>query len=238
MLDNYQVDVVWGPRKETRDECLARAVRCLKKLGQIDPSMASWSIKGPGQEPHSLTPAALNKIVRPGTDFEGEGRNATCRLGFNLEIHAGTGRHDWIDFSARCGEYSDIAPNLVKVAVPGPETVSGQRLFQPGVLEGILAALVACYEPSWGIVNPPNDYGAGFEGLKIDCPSVAWMTYLSAARGPLPPLSHHYRVVAVKGHGTIIVTVEEPYSSQNERHLRLAQELYDLLNGHGLMGPP
>lgn len=239
VLDNYRVAVLWGARKETRDEAMQRAQRCLKMLGKVDHAMTGWSIKGPGKEPYPLTTAALTRITRPGMELDATTprRGVTCRLGFRLEIHAGTGREDWIDHSTCCGVYSDVVFNNALLFVPGPETVSGQRLFRPGILERTLATLAVCYEPSWGTVEPPHDFGVGFSGTRIEFPSVAWMTYLSSARGPLPTLPDKYRVIPVPNRGSIVITVEEPFTSQNPRHLALAQELYELLSASGLMGP-
>ncbi|AWV89873.1 hypothetical protein DN745_11205 [Bradymonas sediminis] len=99
----------------------------------------------------------------------------------------------------------------------------------------ILRALIEIWEPSWANIWNDEIMDAVPE-LEVDAPEMGWMLFLENERGPLPELGEAFKVVQIDS-GNIIITGEEPPSSERNDGIKHLHQLHSELMAAGVLGP-
>lgn len=234
MIDEgkFYVKISWGPRKETLERCASRAEKCLKELAHCGEVFGGWLANS---RPLPVDQAAILERLRENKKHEDFKED----LGYMLFLWNGGSKETSVSLHTTCSSYNHLFVNYSNLDLPGRGEVA-ERLIRWDVMVQLLAALVRAWEPDFGEVMTAEYFHSELDKqttTRPELPLVGWMIYLSNARGSLPALPSHYRVVPVEGFGNTVVATEERFSHERQEHLRAAQELSDLLKRAGLLGP-
>jgi Immunity protein 52 len=236
MNEPHYAGVYWSARKESPAQCAERAAKLLTSLASINEVFAHWFQQGRSRKdalkrPIDLAPPTLEELIRRGKDRQFDD------LGFSVAGWNGADDdQDACGFNFTCGSYSKWVQNTCLFTLPRQGPSSHQVLTAP-VLSRLLRTMASAWEPDWGVAmsDPLRDL------LKPRCakggPYVGWVTYLARHRGTVPPLPAPVRVEPVEDKGTLIVLTSERFTVSNPTHVALAEQVRELLDREGLLGP-
>lgn len=88
----------------------------------------------------------------------------------------------------------------------------------------------------WGVATSIAHRDSVSE-LAVPGTFVGWVMYLSALRGPVPPLPAPVRIEPVEDQGTLIILTPERFTSSNPEHVKLAARVGEILERAGLLRP-
>jgi len=150
MNKNYFVGIYWGPREESRQSSADRLSGFLCALASHNTVLSKWYKQGKSRKEAS-------QVVLP-NDSEGLapllktnrrdiGREVIPELGFSFSAWSGPDASISASLMVTCGSYSRFTGNAVVIRFePNPE-------LDIGMLESILHAAVAEFEPEHGVVS-------------------------------------------------------------------------------------
>lgn len=236
MNETHYAGVYWGARKESPAQCAERAEKLLAPLTHIDSSLAHWFQQGKSRKdalkrPIDLAHPSLEELIRRGKDRQFDD------LGFSVAGWNGaTDDYEACGFNFTCGSYSRWVQNTCVFTLPrrGPES---ERVLTAPALGELLRCMASAWEPDWGVAmsDPLRNL------LKPRCakggPYVGWVTYLARHRGAVPPLPAPVKVQAVEDKGSLILLTAERFTISNPAHVALAEQVRELLDRAGLLGP-
>jgi len=239
-MEQLNLRVRWGARREGLGECSNRALQFLQRLQKCDPTFAQWFECG-----ESLEEALSNKVELSAKwihEFFHRGRSKEHDdLGFRPHglwngFEAGAAH-----VSFACGLYPDAAllpgPNYVLLEFPfkGEEA---DRILQPVKLSEISRAAAEIWDPDWirvsnyemdKIIHPEGRY----KGQK-----VGWITYVSDRYGRLPALSPECEVTRIDDLGNLIlITSIQKVTASNPAHVASIRRLSETLERAGMLAP-
>ena len=104
------------------------------------------------------------------------------------------------------------------------------------VLVNVLRAMVLAWEPLFGVIAT-DEFRAALRPKRDPRGFAGWLTYLSRARGEVPPLPPPVRVEPVEDKGTLLVLAPERLSACNPQHLSLGRRAQEVLDAKDLLRP-
>ncbi|MFB1482807.1 immunity 52 family protein [Corallococcus sp. RDP092CA] len=234
MNENYYAGAYWGARKETAEQCAERAEILFGLLSRADPSFARWFRQGRSRKdalsrPIETTRTTLEKLVRQGKDRVVE------ELGFRFSAWNGASDDDATGLEVTCGGYSERVHNFCYFQLPkqGP---NAERILTASVLSTMLRSMALSWEPAFAVATSPAHRDMVTASPKPGT-FVAWITYLSARRGKVPPLPAPVHTEPVEDKGTLIVLTPERFTVRNPEHVAIAERVRELLEQGGLLKP-
>ena len=234
MTESYYAGVYWPARFESAEECARRSVTFFRLLSQCDESYARWFEQGDSLE------EALQREFTPDyatfLRFFQREENQLGKDGFSFGAwtgHAEGGRGGMV--SLTCGDASGAYPNCCVLYLPWPEVEpEGARVVAAPVLVNVLRAMVLAWEPLFGVVAT-HEFRTALRPAKDPRGFAGWLTYLSRARGEVPPLPPPVRTEPVEDKGTLLVLAPERLSASNPEHLSLGRRVQEVLDSKGLL---
>ena len=235
MNENYYAGAYWGARRESPEECARRLEVLLASLPTVDSSFTRWFRQGKSRKDALKRPiepirAELEKLIRRGKDRVFED------LGFRLSGWNGVGDdYDASGFDVTCGGYSDAVNNFCTFQLPG-RGPNADRVVTAPVLSRLVRSMAIAWEPDCAVAT-----SSAHRNLVSAIPKpgtfVAWIMYLSARRGTVPPLPAPVRIEPVEDRGVLIVLTPERFTASNPEHVALADRVWELLDRAGLLKP-
>ncbi len=249
MTDTFQIQIYWGNRQETAQECAARLATMLGGLAQTNAAFAHWNKK-------TMTPSKANapfcamppRIQELATIFErgiarkdDPARTPWPEVGFFISAWNGHNDSHGLSFIVHAGGYASHlpCPNWVELHLPRRDGQNAD-LVNPATISAILKQLITAWEPRWGGVFSftyrrlrmpprPNMTRQEIARRPIRPPTLfwnpGWIVYLSAPYARLfaaPPLAS---VEDLANGGVLASTADQMFSSENPRDLAAADEL-------------
>lgn len=224
--EGFVLRFFWGPREESSAACAVRMNKFLKGLKAIDEVFTDWRTTGKRKSVElSGKTGQLQELLERGANrFEVPPFEPIRDLGFSLWVLSGGYAAASLD--VHCGCYSEYVKNAVHLSPP-TTGAAGRRLFRVPVLVETCKLVARCWEPDEGQVWSLRLH----EAIKPS-PSdidVGWITYVSNRVRKLTSVPE-MEVIPVKGHGSIIVTTSQRFSTDNPKHLQKAKALAALVN--------
>jgi hypothetical protein len=225
------LDAFWRTRRESVEDCAARAVRFLEGLGKIDASLATWGWTDyeHGAEFRRLPIArdALRERLGQGRNRTDLGNHVIEDLGFSLEL-SDRFDADRIRIKIRCGIFATLIPNSVRF-----EMGSWSETASVATLVAMLDQTIEAWEAVDGAVT--------VRGLGELFPYVQGSMYMgscmriAASVRDLPALPTGVRVEPRGDRSSLIVLTDERFDLDNPAHVDLARGTHAALSGAGLL---
>lgn len=236
MTERYYAGVYWPARLESAEACARRAETFFRLLEHCDETFARWYEQGDSLEEALHREFTLDHatFVRL---FERE-ENQLGKDGFSLGAwtgHTEDGRGGMVNLT--CGDASGAYPNCCLLYLPRTDVEpEGPRVVTAPVLVNVLRAMVLAWEPLFGIIAT-DEFHAALRPKRDPRGFVGWLTYLSRARGEVPPLPPPVRIEPVEDKGTLIVLGPERLSASDPEHLLLGRRVQEVLDAKDLLRP-
>ncbi|MCB9761999.1 MAG: immunity 52 family protein [Alphaproteobacteria bacterium] len=220
-MSNLKVEVWWGPRAEALNECAKRGANLLHRLQPLHPSFAQWYEKAMSRKlarespVHDLSASRLLPLMAARQQTDTNGKNI---LGFRWGVWNGADTEEAsVSVSVKCGGYHEqVRWNSASVGLPDEGILD--PITTPSGVKPVLAALIATYEPEWGLVSNLLIFRATKDLLLEHKPCVGWMTWLRGpalpAGGPVDGLGDDATVEPFEG-GALITLGQRPMHHDN-----------------------
>jgi hypothetical protein len=128
-----------------------------------------------------------------------------------------------------------FTPNRIELKVG--TGVGDERASRP-VLESVLRAAVAVYEPDFGYAGSERIPTPPVPVVSSGTPAVGWMTYLASVFPPIPPTLPEPAVVyPVSNRGTLVVAHPELFDDRDPTQLAALKRVRDALEAAGVLIP-
>lgn len=243
MTEAYYVGAYWGQRRESVEECAARAVALLTRLASCDELFARWFTLGRSRREaleHEVRPSqeTLRELLLAGQSRRDIDRSVIDELGFGLSLWTGGKDGESANMSLSCGGYSTSVVNSCVVDLPDQGVVA-ERVLRVEVLARVVDAVARSLEPDWATVTS-HEYRDSFAKAISRSPAtplVGWLLYLAAGRGTVPPLPSPSRVVPVGSYGNLVIVTDDLFASDRPDHVEAARRVAEALEGAGLLVP-
>ena len=237
-MSDYVILAFWGPRKESLDECTARAEACFNGLAHCDPAFGHWfqtgrSLKDALSRPVETGAATIRKLLAAGRNRTDTDRKIIEDLGFHLFLWNGDSHENAVGISTTCGVYTRWVPNRCVLELPDKGPVA-RRLLRVPVLLKVLKCIISAWEPDEVAVRS-HAYDDLRPKLDKRRPYIGWLMYIPSALGPVPPLSPPARVVSVGKKGAIIIATRERFTAANPAHVEALDKVAQALDRAGLL---
>lgn len=236
MSDRVSVGVYWGVRPTTITLAVQQALQVFDGLCRIHEvlSLSTWYEKGMSKKEALSKQLVLSEDTMRRLLQEGQNRYDTTReiiedLGYSFNLWNGRDDEDGVSLNMACGVTN---PRLNNFCVLSTIKISS-ALFKPKTLNLILITLIEALQPDWGRVNPWTPE----LDLERTTPGIGWLTYLSPAYQPVPPLPSGVNVISRADHSTLIQLSEELFDSSIPEHIRRIQETTAALKQAGIVKP-
>jgi len=234
MTERYYAGVYWPARLESAEECARRSETFFRLLSRCDEIYARWFEQGDSVE------EALQREFTPDyatfLRFYHLEENQLGKDGFSFGAwtgHAEGGRGGMV--SLACGDASGAYPNCCVLHLPRTDVEpEGPRVVTAPVLVNVLRAMVLAWEPLFGIIAT-DEFRDALRPERDPRGFVGWLTYLSRARGEVPPLPPPVRIEPIEDKGTLLVLAPERLSASNPEHLSLGRRVQEVLDSKGLL---
>ncbi len=223
-METYFLGAYWFDRKESVEQCSERVLRCLAELGKCDAAYSRWFRCGRSRKQSlarevGITSDTVKELLLRGRNRRDVGGEIIEDLGFSMSLW--NGGKDGQDFGLRvhCGAYTGNPSlgNCCVVNLPS-EGPPSDRLLQVDAVLHLMRVVVESFDPDWATVMPD----ALLKNIQFlpNRPVPGWLFYAADRMLRLPHFSATTRVVSIPGHGHVVVTSEEPFSTQRPEHLQ------------------
>jgi hypothetical protein len=229
----------WSSRKESIEACAERLARTLQDLEQISPIFPAWS-----DVKHGAKFVEIKRDVESLTQLLSAGRNREDfpprrvieDLGFRVSVRTNDKAWEYVLFQVHCGGYCKDVPNRCITEFPevGPHSY---ETVVPALKVKALRALIMDWNPDRGaICSRPFYRSVEAEIPPISFGDLGWITYVPHRRGELPEeVRQKFHVEEVPSFGNLIyLTKEPPQDETNPDFLKMAIDLYQTLERHGI----
>ncbi|MCB9762666.1 MAG: immunity 52 family protein [Alphaproteobacteria bacterium] len=220
-MSNLTVHCWWGPRQETLGACAERGADLLRRLQPLHPAYARWYEKGNSRKQamecpvDDLTALRLLPLL---AEKKGQPSDATSRFGFSFGLwngaetdEASVGVRSTAGMRGKRFMWNSAEVGLPDEGVPEPVTT-------PEGGKPILAAVIAAYEPQWGVLSNQKLLYPNRDLRLPQSPFLSWMTWLrgpaSPAGGPVDGLGDDATVEPFEG-GALITLGQRPMHHDN-----------------------
>jgi hypothetical protein len=134
-----------------------------------------------------------------------------------------------------CGKsYSGVVgfiPNTVTLELPSGGLTNGNPPSRESI-ECILRIIAETWDPDWAEASSLEMFS---ERLPRTLPTCGWVTYLSSRLGYPPKLEFPSFVKELQGCGTLLITIDESFSTKRDEHLLQADRVRERLAASGLI---
>jgi hypothetical protein len=234
MLETYYAAVYWGCRVESAEECAHRAELFFRLLSRCDPDYTRWFEQAESRK--KALQLQFDPTAATFASFFKKRRYKLGKIGFILGAWTGhEGRERGGIISLTCGDDAVSAPNNCLLYLPREEP-GAERVLTASILSEVMRAMVLAWEPDWGVVTSDDLRDTLSEKGRTGT-FVGWMTYLSRARGEVPPLPAPLRVEPVEDKGALIHLTSERATVTHSEQVTLARRVQEFLRAKGLLEP-
>ncbi len=232
MSPRFEVEAIWRERAESIDACAERAVELMKRLGKIDPALATlgWADYSRQAAFNLLAPsvAALRERMDLGRHRADHDRRLIEDLGFSTELVTPTRSQARIRIDIDCGRFAPGFSNSVKIAFADWSPNATQFCL----LSALDAAMTAWDAELGSVLVSGLESAFPFVQGSIAMGSILW---LPVPPRDLPPLPAGVRVEPRGERGSLVVLTEERFDRDNPAHVALARGAHAALSGAGLL---
>jgi hypothetical protein len=238
MAARYEVWGLWDARKESADECAARAEAFFRCIGACAPELAEWFRRGRSLKEalkHRVTPdaAALRAMMVTRRKRAGASREVTERVGFSVGVWNGASADEHsAAVHITCGAYSPAFPNSCSLALPR-EGPASERLLHTPVLVELMHCMINAWDPDYGLVHA-DSYMKARPDMFDYAPRIGWLIYISRRLGRAPPLPAPASIVPVENKGALIIVTPDRFTGTNPSHVEAADRIAAALDRSGL----
>ena len=233
MNDTYHIDCCWSGRLESDEQLAQRAAAWFRELSQIDPLLGRWYLnaKTTAEAVEFHPTVEVLRDLFTSKAFKDE-------MGVSFVAWNGRDEPEHCYTNMMSSWSPGLFPAICTLIPARQEGAFTKRLLTVEALTRVLRAMVRVWEPDCGVATS-REYLDCLEDSQRQVPEVycAWLTYLSARRGKVPPLPEPVRVEPVEDKGTLIVLTPERFTVDNPWHISLALEVQRTLGEAGLLGP-
>lgn len=152
MSEGFYLGAYWGSRRESLPACADRLTTCLGRLGEIDPSLASWFERARSRRAATsevaLEPESMRNILNKGVNRRDEDGRVLAELGYSVGLWNRAKPTIGLGCTVGAHPSSKGILNCFVLDFPPPEA-EAQRLYEPSVAKAILEVIVEAWEPSW-----------------------------------------------------------------------------------------
>jgi hypothetical protein len=215
-IPEVTLEITWGPREATLDECARASARFLKRLGPFFSGFEDTRLVTVRKKRSvELNVASLREVLRTGVNRTDVGHEVIVELGYSVGLTAVTATDPGYDV--------DVSLNIGVTAVPVPNEVSiALGTFDP-VRPDQVAAIdwVGVFELLVDVWSPL--YGSLLTSDLMDKPRlrralrVGWLTYLSAGQFPELPVPAQVPVKPLRGVGHLIDCMPERFPQHTKK---------------------
>lgn len=232
MNEKYYIGAYWPGRVEPVESYARRAEVFFRGLASCDSTFNRWFEKA-----GSRADALRHAVVPSAESLLGLFKKKYRREEVGVSFSAWNGEPDGVSTGVRlvCGSTSELAGDLCVMDLPAGGAVRERVLTAPVLSQALRAASLA-WEPDWGVATSIAHRDTVSE-LAVPGTFVGWVMYLSALRGPVPPLPAPVRIEPVEDQGTLIILTPERFTSSNPEHVKLAARVGEILERAGLLRP-
>jgi hypothetical protein len=239
MPEEGSILAYWSARKEPVQVCAERLAKTLVDLEKIGGVFSSWSdvkhrakffkIESDAASLTQLLSSSPNK-----TDFPP--RKAIEELGFRISLRTDGKAWEHLLFRAHCGGFAKEVPNSCIIDLPkiGPHSY---ETSEAALKVKLLRTLIRNWNPDRGAICSRRFY----RSLEAEEPraffgDLGWITYIPHRRGEIPEeVKRKFYVEEIPSFGNLIyLTNEPPQDETGPSYLKMAIELYQALERHGI----
>ena len=204
--DRLYAGAYWGPRSEEPGRCGERLLACLTELARVAVPLAAWHPKGGRRSTAStpnaaMSPAAIAAALQKGVNRRDADGSEIAELGRSLSLWNGQ-TEDGADFFVHCGSVTKVPGILNSFVLRLPALSASAERLTPERARDLMVAIVNAWDPDWAVIS--SDALRDAQLQTPGWPFVGWLTYFSAARGPIPALPNWARAEYIATGGTLI----------------------------------
>lgn len=254
--ERIKLEARWSARKESVEDCAAKAYSFLLQLAECDEMFARGWLKCAivrfsrrtggletvrGLEPLTVTVDELRNLLLEGRLRRDANNTVIEDMGFRLGSSVWNGSdEEHVFVSLTCGAYYANpsvlpVPNDVTVQFPyeGPAVA---RILQPAKLRKMVHIAVETWDPDWAHIST-GKLDLAVHPEYVGQP-VGWFTYISDRYGQLPALPPECEMTRVADLGNLICikSIDRPTVS-NEAHVKAILDVSEILRKAGLLAP-
>ena len=231
----------WGRRKESAEACAARLAQMLTRLAQIDPVYSRWRELDETRKPFRAMPpdiSELTQIFDANRAYKDWPRVVWPELGFSVSAWNGqAARHDryepyytFFSASVGCFDTYNTTPNRVEVLIPFRRLANGRR-WKASDVRQVLLAVAEAWDATYAVANA-NSYEPLIpttENNHYIWPFAGWLTYLASPYSLTVWPDEDIKVERFENKAMLATLCEEPFDTDNPRHLELAKEMHSAM---------
>ena len=234
MNEPVYVGAYWGNRPESAGGCAARAIECVRSLGELSVVLGQWKPKGRSSWEAlfaaDIPEERLLEMFQGGVNRRDYGGGALPELGYSLSAWNGV-LSTPAAISVTCGAFAARAGvlNSFVLDLPNPSNGPVAALYDPENMEEILSAVIRSWAPDWAVVTSHGLRAA--HPRKPAQPVVGWFTYLGSSRTVPDELPGG---LVRRLHGGSLVTVEKGWEAVQPADVL---DIADALDDAGALSP-
>jgi hypothetical protein len=237
-MDQHRTLLTWPGRTDALAAMAGQLFDLLGRIAPLHPRLAKWLF----DEARVPAPAdsldACARALALGTVHWKTGDVA--RTSYEQRFYVERSRGAPVELTLTCGiEPLGLDPMWVPNRLELLVRCDAGELATRAVLEGLLRAAVAAFDPDWAF--------AGSEAVPITplpfftdgTPAVGWMTYLRRGFPEVPrTLPQPAVVYPVDGRGTLVVAHPEPFHERDPEQRAALDRVQEALAAAGVLVPP
>lgn len=240
-MSDYKLLTRWESRQESAPVCAAHLARMLARLALIDPVFAKWHRLGysraSAMKPFCRMPPDLDELTKiveakralyDARDAQGR-RIPNPELGFSISAWNGADKNLGASFHVNCGAYTSFHPRPNRADIEFAGMNAAGRHWRGSELKPLIMATVQSWNANYAVITT-NKFGSFIPRVETNnkgyrWPWAGWLTYLAppdALKITPPPSVMSERL---PDGGLLTILCDEPFDTQNLRHLELAAEM-------------
>jgi hypothetical protein len=235
-MESFELNLYWRePSKRRLIEYLEDLAAFLRSLAPLDPLLSTWFLKGKSKE-DALRFNFLDDFQRCAEKLGRRKNNIEAdsgpRFGFVFGLWNGHAKCTDGGVALRMDRGWGKEDMLV-IDLPFHDAASGE-LVTVKTLAAVLRVAVARYPIHYAYV-PSSRYVPDKYAFR-DFLGVGWMAYVPALLDPRD-FPEAAQIIHFGTQGSVVVTTNEPFSSENEDHVRRTHAIETRLFDRGLLLP-
>jgi hypothetical protein len=225
-IAEIELEVAWGPRQASLDDCAEASVRFLKRSASFFSGFQKIELTSTRKKQSvRLDSDCLAKVLQKGVNRTDVGHEVIPELGYSVGLTAvSSARPSYdVDVHLNLGVTEIMVPNEVRVELGAFDPVLPEQAAAIDWV-GLLAMLVEVWSPL---------YGSLATRVLRDRPrlrralTVGWLTYLSADQFPdLPPLPAPAAVRRINGTGNLIAIMPTAFPHHTRKDIALWNQVH------------
>ena len=236
----------WHERREEPSAIAGRMQRMIDALTKVSPVLSKFEVqlsdKPPGQSA-PFTPELFERVALRRVSTRGErGRH----LGYHALLYSepivpGSDLVEGsMELDVSAGGYADAGRPISRpqsCILDLPLTAPFDTFQSVDGLAAILRCIADAWQPDYGFILSSRLHAERWRSIPERVPTIGWLTYRSARRGPLPPFEAPASVISLGESGAIIVACPERVTIEDERTVAAVDAVEARLREAGLLYP-